>query len=116
MAVGGGVVLGSFVDAAGRSRAIGRAMVAPGDMLLVRTRNSLYFIRCDPDGQYLVSGGWFARTGKGAMRMTIAGCTAGGSMIWSDVIAACGFCIEFGNRLITSAVQSFVHLPHGRMN
>lgn len=116
MADGRGVVLASFVDAAGRTQAIGRSTVAPGDLLIVRTRNSVYLIRRDADGQYLVSGGWFARKGAGVTRTTIAGCTAGGSMIRCDVIAARGLCIEFGNRLITSAVRSFVHLPHGGMN
>jgi hypothetical protein len=116
MAGGNGVALTSFVDAAGRTPAIGRSTVAPGDLLMVRTRNSIYLIRRDADGQYLVSGGWFARKGVGMTRTTIAGCTAGGSMIWCDVIVARGLCIEFGNRLITSAVRSFVHVPCGGMN
>ncbi len=116
MAGEGGMALTRFVDAAGRMPAICRSTVAPGDVLLVRTRNSVYFIRRDADGQYVVSGGWFARKGKGEIRTTIAGCTVGGSMIRCDIIAACGLCIEFGNRLITSTVRSFVHFPLGRLN
>jgi hypothetical protein len=50
------------------------------------------------------------------MQTTIAGCTWGGSAIKVDVIAAIGLSIEFGNRVITSAVQRIIFVPVHIMN
>ena len=33
----------------------------PGDCLFVRTRNSLYMLRVNPDGTFDAEGGWFSR-------------------------------------------------------
>jgi hypothetical protein len=87
-----------------------------GDRVTVRTCNSVYHIRVVDRGVYEVSGGWFDRKGKSPMRTTIAGCSWGGSIIKADVVAACGLCIEFGNRLVTSAVHSFAVSPYGTQN
>jgi len=58
-----------------------------------------------------VSGGWFDRQCGGPVDIAIKGCTWGGTTIKVDVIAACGLCIEFGNRVTTSAVQRIIVLP-----
>ena len=83
-----------------------------GDFLEVQTRNSRYTIRVLGENLYLVSGGWFDRKGNGPVEISISGCTWGGSTIKIDIIAACGLCIEFGNKVTTSAVQRIVILPH----
>lgn len=78
--------------------------LAPGDRVVVRTRNSLYSICVDGEGSYIVSGGWFDRHGLSPVRTRINGCTWGGSAVKTDTVAACGLCLEFGNRLITSNI------------
>src|SRR5262245_12094725 len=87
-----------------------------GDVLLVKTRNSLYHIRAVGSGEYIVAGGWFDRNCKSPLKTTIAGCTWGGSVIKIDVAAACGLCIEFGNRVTTTAVQTIVTIPRAMIN
>lgn len=91
-------------------QAIRRIDVRPGDRLIVRTRNSVYTMIADDGGAFMVTGGWFDRKGKTPVKTAIAGCTWGGSMIKVDIVAACGLCLEFGNRVVTSAVQSVTHL------
>ena len=93
-----------------------KADLSVGDILLVKTRNSLYHIRAVGSGEYTVAGGWFDRNGKSPLRTTIAGCTWGGSVIKIDVAAACGLCIEFGNRVTTTAVQMIVTIPRAMIN
>ena len=87
-----------------------------GDLILVRTCNSHYTIRVSGPDRYDVSGGWFDRKGVAPLGVTIAGCTWGGSVIKVDVVAACGLCIEFGNRVRTSMVQSVAIVPHALNN
>ena len=90
--------------------------LSTGDILLVRTRNSLYRICAVGSGEYLVAGGWFDRKGMSPLRTTIAGCTWGGSVIKIDIAAACGLCIEFGNRVTTTTVQTIVTIPRTMRN
>jgi hypothetical protein len=87
-----------------------------GDRVIVKTSNSEYAIRVIRDGLYLVSGGWFDRKGLSPMKMTIKGCTWGGSVIKVDILAACGLRMEFGNRLITSVIRNIMVIPHGAEN
>jgi hypothetical protein len=96
--------------------AVRRTDLRSGDRVFVRTRNSLYVIRVTESGVYEVSGGWFDRKGLSPVHMSIAGCTWGSSIIKADVIAACGLCLEFGNRVVTTAVRSIVVLPNGTQN
>ena len=95
---------------------IHKSELHPGDVLEVQTRNSRYTIRVLAESLYLVSGGWFDRNGNCPIEISISGCTWGGSTIKIDIIAACGLCIEFGNKVTTSAVQRIVHLPHEIVN
>jgi len=99
-----------------RAGAVRRQEVLPGDSIMVRTQNSVYALRLGDDGAFSVSGGWFRRKGRENIRQTITGCSLGGSMIRVDTIVACGFSIEFGNRLVTSPVRSFFLLRNGWVN
>ena len=83
-----------------------------GDWVLVKTCNSMYTLRMLGDNEYLVSGGWFDRKGMSPFRTKIIGCTWGGSAIKMDTVAACGLCLEFGNRVTTSPIQTIVLMPY----
>jgi hypothetical protein len=76
-----------------------------GDMVMIRTRNSVYSLLVLDADYYLVSGGWFDRKGLSPMKATISGCTWGGSIIKVDTLAACGLRLEFGNRVLTTTIQ-----------
>jgi hypothetical protein len=76
-----------------------------GDRVLVTTRNSHYTIWVLGDGLYRVSGGWFDRQGISPLRVAINGCTWGGSAIKSDIVAACGLRLEFGNTVLTTRIR-----------
>lgn len=76
-----------------------------GDMVLITTRNSVYSIYVLDGGSYLVSGGWFDRKSLSPAKITIAGCTFGGRIIKSDIVAGCGLRLEFGNRVVTTPIQ-----------
>ncbi len=87
-----------------------------GDTLLINTHNSCYSVKVLDNGYYLVSGGWFDLHQLSPLETTIAGCTWGGSIIKADIVAACGLCLEFGNRVITSAIQKIVVIKNTAMN
>jgi hypothetical protein len=87
-----------------------------GDRLLVKTCNSVYSILISQDGGCVVTGGWFDRKGLSPMKTRIAGCTWGGSAIKIDIVAACGLCLEFGNRLVTTSVQQIFVFHACRQN
>ena len=76
-----------------------------GDMVLITTRNSVYSIYVLDNESYLVYGGWFDRKGLSPIKASISGCTWGGSIIKVDTLAACGLRLEFGNRVVTTAIQ-----------
>jgi hypothetical protein len=80
-----------------------------GDRVLVTTRDSLYTIWVLNDGSYWVWGGWFDRIGESPQRVTINGCTWGGSAIKHDIIAARGLRLEFGNTVLTTRIRQ-VHV------
>jgi len=87
-----------------------------GDQIIVSTKNSTYSIRFLDDKFYLVSGGWFDRKGLSPMKTTITGCTWGGSIIKLDIIAACGLCLEFGNRVVTTAITKVTIIRNSLQN
>ncbi len=76
-----------------------------GDFVFIATKNSVYSVRVLENGLYQVSGGWFDRKGLSPIRITINGCTWGSSVIKSDIVAACGLCLEFGNKVVTTPIQ-----------
>jgi hypothetical protein len=103
-----GQILERTARCSDRLRMIRRDQLRRGDFLTVRTSNSLYTIRVLGNDRFLVSGGWFDANGSGPVETRISGCTWGGSVIKRDVVAACGLCIEFGNRVTTSLVRRIV--------
>ncbi len=82
-----------------------------GDQVVLKTHNSTYTIIVDADGKYIVSGGWFDKNNISPLKTTINGCTWGGSVIKTDIVAACGLFLEFGNRLKTSRIKEIVIFP-----
>jgi hypothetical protein len=90
---------------AGELNAVCKADLEFGDLVLVTTANSTYSIYALDDGFYSVSGGWFDRKALSPMKTTISGCTWGGSAIKSDIVAACGLHMEFGNGVVTSRIK-----------
>jgi hypothetical protein len=82
-----------------------------GDWIFLKTLNSIYTIQVLGDGNYILSGGWFDRKHLSPFKITINGCTWGGSIIKTDIIAACGLCIEFGNKLVTSRIRKIFYIP-----
>ena len=111
-----GIALERIVEHSLSLKGVSKADLAPGDRVFVRTRNSIYAIRVLGNGMYSVSGGWFDKKGLSPMTTRISGCTWGGSAIKVDIVAACGLSLEFGNRLITSAIQKVILLPFGWQN
>ena len=87
-----------------------------GDLLLITTRNSVYSVRVLDNDLYLVSGGWFDRKGLSPIKIRITGCTWGGSIIKIDIVAACGLCLEFGNRVVTTPIQKVCLIRYGSQN
>ncbi|HZN01959.1 MAG TPA: hypothetical protein VFD06_00080 [Candidatus Polarisedimenticolia bacterium] len=91
-------------------QAVRKSDLEMGDCLVVETRNSRYHIVSLGDGTYRVSGGFFDRSG-GPVVTTIAGCTWGGSAIHTDLAAAPGLFLEFGNRVMTTRIRSLSVIP-----
>jgi len=83
-----------------------RRDLVSGDRVIVSTRNSLYSLVARSDGRFEVSGGWFEREGRGPSTVEILGCTAGGHALFTDLIAAPGFFIEFAESLRTTRVRT----------
>jgi hypothetical protein len=90
---------------AGGPETIRRRDLGRGDCVLVTTRNSVYSLIFLGDGLFEVEGGWFDRQGRGPATLTINGCTWGGRAIHSELVAARGLFLEFGNQVITTRIQ-----------
>ncbi len=97
--------LGAIVQKARSLDRVRKRDLRRGDRVLVRTKNSLYTIWVLDEGLYWVWGGWFDRQGVSPQRVTINGCTWGGSAIKEDIVAARGLRLEFGNRVLTTRIQ-----------
>ena len=95
----------AILEQIGHSRPVRKSELKSGDRIRVTTENSVYSIRVLEDAVYSVTGGWFDRQGVSPSRVSIAGCTWGGSVIRNDIVAACGLHIEFGNRVVTSKIR-----------
>ena len=85
---------------------VARSDLRAGDWLLVSTRNSRYSILTLGDGCYYVTGGWFDQQGHSPATVGINGCTWGGRMIHTGLLAAPGLCLEFGNHVVTTRIRS----------
>lgn len=111
-----GIALPEVLRGVGDLSAVSRSELMIGDVMLIRTRNSLYTIRLTARGCYSATGGWFDRKGLSPHPIAINGCTWGGTLIKVDILAACGLCIEFSNRVVTSPVRSIVVLRAATFN
>ncbi len=101
----------NIIEQADALHEVKKADLRPGDEVHLKTLNSDYFIKVDNDGSYIVSGGWFDKMELSPVKTSINGCTWGGSTIKTDIIAACGLYLEFGNRLLTSTIQEIIYFP-----
>lgn len=95
-----------LVCAAEEMGGVRRRDLAPGDRLIVSTRNSVYSLTARRDGSFQVSGGWFERQGLGTVEIEVLGCTAGGHALFAEHIAAPGLFLEFGDGLRTTRIRS----------
>ncbi len=95
----------AMLEQVGRMEAVRTADLRGGDRVVVATENSVYAIGVHEDAMYSICGGWFDRQGLSPARVSIAGCTWGGSAIKRDIIAACGLRLEFGNRVVTTRIR-----------
>lgn len=88
-----------------------KSALRPGDLVILETCNSVYMIRVLDNGRYTVTGGWFDKNKLASVQVSIRGCTWGGSVIKTDIIAACGLHLEFGNKVVTSKIKKILHVP-----
>lgn len=95
----------ALAQQAGKTPAVRRNDLRRGDCVLVTTRNSVYSIFYVGDGLFQVEGGYFSRHHQGPVTITINGCTWGGRAIHSEIVAARGLFLEFGNQVITTRIQ-----------
>jgi hypothetical protein len=108
--------LKTIVDNAVRLKQVRKDGLQFGDMVVINTRNSVYSLRTLSDGSYMVCGGWFDKKGLSPMKTTVRGCTWGGNIIKMDIVAACGLCVEFGNRVVTTPIRKVIVIPNGGEN
>jgi hypothetical protein len=104
--------LDSFVEQVSWVESVRKGDLGWGDSVLVVTRNSTYRISPAGDGTFWISGGWFDHRELSPVRMSINGCTGGGTAIKHDILAAPGLFLEFGNGVLTTRIQE-VRLLHG---
>lgn len=94
-----------LTDAADRLDGVRRGELDPGDRLLVATRNSIYALTAREDGRFEARGGWFERAGKSPAEIGVVGCTAGGSALFTRIVAAPGLFLEFDDGTRTTRIQ-----------
>jgi hypothetical protein len=110
-----GASLNKIVEASSLLKEVKKKEIEKGDIVYVKTLNSIYALGVQEEGLYDVSGGWFATHGIERLRIGINGCTWGGSAIKTDIIAACGLMLEFSNRLKTSSIEKIFVIHHCRL-
>ena len=108
--------LEKIVESTVHLKQVRKAELQLGDLVLITTRNSVYSVRVLENDFYLISGGWFDKKKLSPVKTRIKGCTWGGSIIKLDIVAACGLCLEFGNRVVTSAIQKVCLVKYGSQN
>jgi hypothetical protein len=109
-----GCSLESIIDHSLSLRKVRKADLSPGDHFFVKTCNSLYDIQVLSEEMYCVTGGWFDKNGLSPMKTKITGCSWGASVIKTDIVAARGLRLEFGNRLSTSPIREVILLSVAR--
>jgi hypothetical protein len=108
--------LQNIVDESDNLYQVKKNEIHPGDKVILKTVNSVYNITVEKDGKYTVSGGWFDKQNLSPVKTSILGCTWGGSIIKTDIIAACGLHLEFANKLITSKIIKIFIFPQSLRN
>ena len=100
--------LDAILQHAETNEALHRSDLRSGDQVVVATENSIYSISVADNSSYAVRGGWFDRQGPTPVRTSILGCTWGGSVLMTGVVAAVGLRLEFADRLVTSPIRGFL--------
>ena len=83
---------------------IGKKDLRCGDQLTITTENSVYSFLVLENFRYIVHGGWFDRNVAHPVPIAVNGCTFGGSVILTDIVAGIGLRVEFANGVVTSPV------------
>jgi hypothetical protein len=97
--------LDRIVETAEQIHGIRADDVQPGDWIVVKTRNSTYSLAALGDGVYRATGGWFRSQGDDGRDVRIAGCTWGGAVIHTRLVAATGMFLEFDNGVRTTRIR-----------
>ena len=105
--------LGAILRHAEENPALRKSDLQRGDEVVISTENSTYLIVVADDSTYMVRGGWFDREGSTPVQIPINGCTWGGSVIQTGVLAARGLRLEFANRVVTSPIRDFLVIRTG---
>ena len=87
-----------------RSTPIHKRDLLSGDKLRIATENSVYSFLVLENFRYIVHGGWFDRNSASPVPLAVNGCTWGGSVIMTDVVAGVGLRVEFENGVVRSPV------------
>jgi len=102
--------LTGFINDSQASHQLHKSSLKVGDTIILKTINSVYFIKVLEQERYKVSGGWFDKNNLSPAAITINGCTWGSSIIKNDIVAACGLHLEFGNKVVTSRITEIFHI------
>jgi hypothetical protein len=97
--------LDRIVDTADEIHGVRAEDVRPGDWIVVKTKNSTYSLAPLGEGAYRVSGGWFATNHEEDRNVRITGCTWGGAVIHTRLVAAVGMYLEFDNGVRTTRIR-----------
>ena len=111
--------LDSLVSAADELEGVRRGDLAPGDRLLVSTKNSIYSLVTRADGRFDISGGRFARdpeAGGSTRTLEVHGCTAGGHALFTRIVAAPGLFLELSDGTRTTRIRRVRRIPAGAQN
>jgi len=103
-------VLTDIVEESESLNQIHKSNLKVGDTVILKTINSVYLVKVQEQDKYTVSGGWFDKNNLSPVTTTINGCTWGGSIIKTDIVAACGLHLEFGNKIVTSRINKIFHI------
>ena len=97
--------LRAIVDHARFIDGVRKSDLSLGDWVVVTTRNSVYSMRFLGEDLYAVYGGWFDRQGPTPCKVSVSGCTWGGTAIKHDLLAARGLFLEFANQVKTTRIR-----------
>lgn len=111
-----GLSLSKIIDSIPNIRQLQKTELKTGDQVFIYTDNSVYDIKKVDNNNFLISGGWFDEKNISPYKISIRGCTWGGSIIHINLVAAIGLSVEFNNNLITSPVTRIVVFKSEMLN